>query len=105
MLSFSERLQRTKRTFRLLPLPRFVSPATTPSLQKTACRDGKCMPSLSFEKTSGLRLEVETNLRRQGSWGHVVSPAERRQKVIERVLVRDVHGLQAQAPSVIVAFE
>src|SRR5271170_6178170 len=63
------------------------------------------MPSLSFGKKSGLRLEVETNLCRESSRGHIVSSAERRQKVVKRVLVGDVDGLQAQTPSVIVTFE
>jgi hypothetical protein len=35
-VNFSERFQRTSRTLRLLPLPRFISPATTISLQRPA---------------------------------------------------------------------
>ena len=55
--------------------------------------------ALAFES------EVESHLRSQRSRRHVVSPAERRQEVIKRILVRDVDAGQAQAPFVCVSFE
>jgi len=39
----SARVHRTRRTLRLLPLPKFVAPDTTASLHEPTSSDGKCL--------------------------------------------------------------
>jgi hypothetical protein len=50
-------------------------------------------------------LEVEAELYGLGSWRHVVRPAERREEVVKRCLVRQIDDREAQAPLVAVSVE
>src|SRR5271157_5004025 len=50
-------------------------------------------------------LEVERNLRRQRAGGDKVRAAERREEVIERVLVGDVDGGQVQVHLIAILVE
>ena len=63
--------------------------------------DNKCLLSPeALGKTSWFRLEVEAHFGRKRSRSHVVCSAERRQEVVKRVLVCDIHSRQAQTPSI-----
>ena len=57
------------------------------------------------ESRMRLRLEVEPQFHRKGSWRHVVRSTEGGKKVIERHLVGQVDGREAQAPLTFVAAE
>src|ERR1035441_174503 len=48
---------------------------------------------------------MEAEFRRQRPWCQIVRARERREEVIERVLVGEVHGGQVEAPLVLVAVE
>ena len=62
-LSFSEGLQRTSRTLRLLPFPSFVVPPQPPPF-KTLLRDSERTLSLRRqERRVGGELEVKADLR------------------------------------------
>jgi hypothetical protein len=106
MLTFSERLKRTSWTFRLLPLPSWISPATRTSLHASAFRDSNCLLSLKrWERRARFRLEAQDDLRRESPRRDVVCAAERGKEVIQRVFIGDVDTGQLQAPAVCVAFE
>src|ERR1700733_12023193 len=98
-------VQRTWRTFRLLPLPGSMVLDTTASLQDLLRGQQAHAVPQACRKTSWFRLEVEAHFRRKCSRGYVVSAAERREEVIQCVLVCDVYARQAQTPSVPVTFE
>ena len=50
-------------------------------------------------------LEVKTDLRSQCSWRDIVRSAKRRQEIVERHLIREVHRSDAEADSMLIAFE
>ena len=52
-----------------------------------------------------LPLEVEANLRAQRSWRHVVRAAESGEEIVNRFLVANIDGGQAETPLVTVAAE
>ena len=80
-----------------------VIPTATipPILAKNAKMDGA--PELLRPVRISDALEVEPNLRRHRPWRHIVRSAERRQEVVQRVFVRDVHRRQPQTPLVAIA--
>jgi len=79
-------------------------------LDPTALNDFSCFikaSSLLSGLTSEARkgLEVEAELNRLGSRGHIVGAAERGQEVVQRRLVCEVDDRESQAPLVAVAME
>src|ERR1700733_15577016 len=78
-----------------------------PPFQEQALRTVNVHRPEALGKTSWFRtrLEVETHLSRKRSRRHVVRTAERRQEVIESVLVGDVHTREAQTPLVFFSVE
>ena len=63
-----------------------------PLQRRLFLKKSRTSPSCPVQSRSENALEVETNLRREGPRGHIVSPAERRQKIVKRILVCQVHA-------------
>ena len=90
----SGHVQRTCRTFRLLPLPGAMFLGTPPPF-KTLLPGRQNFAVLKIvAKTSWLQLEVKADLRGECSRRHVVCAAERRKKVIQSILIGKVDAGQ-----------
>ena len=63
------------------------------------------VPAARSKSICDCALEVESNLRGQGSRRHIVRPAERGKEVVKRVLVSDVDRRELQAHLVFVSLE
>src|SRR5258706_2403389 len=76
------------------------------AFRRTALKARKKAASITAaSRLKRFSLEVQSDLRRHSAWRDIVRPAERRKKVIERVLVGQVDGGQLRAHLVLVAME
>jgi hypothetical protein len=97
-----------------LPHPALATPVLIhhpghkrPPFQEQALRTVHVHRPKALGKTRSFRtgLEVETHFSRKCSRSHIVCAAERRQEVIKRILVGDIHACQAQTPFVLFPLE